>query len=62
MTLGNLNRQKISRTVLEIQFGAEIDLGGGEGLVPKVKLDLVDLGTIFESQLGVGTALMESSP
>jgi hypothetical protein len=37
-------------------------LGGGEGLVPQVELDLVDFGSVLQSQLGVGAALMESSP
>jgi len=60
--LGNLDRQKISRTVLQIQFGSEVDLGGGKGLMSQVELDLVDLGTILKSQLGISAAFMESSP
>ena len=54
MMLGNLDRQEISRTVLEVQIGSEIDLGGGQRLMTQVELDLVDPGTIFARQLGVG--------
>ena len=55
MLLGNLDRQKISRTILEVQVVPEIDLGGRQGLMTQVKLDLVDPGSIFKRQLGVGT-------
>ena len=51
--LGNLDRQKISRTVLQVQVVSEIDLGSSQGLMTQVELDLVDPGPIFKRQLGV---------
>jgi hypothetical protein len=45
--LDNMDRQEISRTILQIQVSTEIDLGGSQGFMTQVELDLVDLSSIF---------------
>jgi len=52
----DIDRQKISRTVLQVHFSTKIDLSGSQRLMTQVERDLVDLGTIFKSQLGISAA------